>query len=154
MATSLNLDPFDMWRQALTKLEGGVNALSNRSMNSDEFTQALHQFSTVALGMQHVFEKALGAYFKTINLPSRKDVTELATALQRIEDKLDQLVPAPQPSGPRPARTRRPPSEAAAPAAASAPEASTEPPAVGAKRRARPSASRATTRARTKGRST
>lgn len=118
MATPLvDLDPFALWREAVTRLEGSMNALGNQSLSSQEFTKVLHQFSTVSMQMQHVLEKVLGKYFKAINLPSRKDVTELAEALRRIEDKLDQLLPAfEQPARrPRPARTRRP-------AAAAAPE--------------------------------
>ena len=114
MATPLNLDPFAMWRQAVTTLESSMNSLGNQSLNSEEFTKVLHQFSTVSMQMQHVLEKVLGQYFKAINLPSRKEVTELAEALRRIEDKLDQLVPAAErPVRPRPARTRRPAAAAA-----------------------------------------
>jgi hypothetical protein len=121
MASQLRSDPFDMWRQALSKLENGMNALSNRSMNSDQFTQALQQFSTVALGMQHALDKALRRHFKVLNLPTRDDIEGLSAALQRIEERLDRLAGQPAPAGPRPARTRRPP-EMAAPAAAAGTE--------------------------------
>jgi len=109
MATSLNLDPFDMWRQAVAQLEEGMNMLGTQSLKSDEVSKTLLEISTVSLQMQHVLEKALSKYFKAINLPSRQEVSELADTLRRIEDKLDQLLPAaPQANIPRPARTRRP----------------------------------------------
>lgn len=115
MATSMNLDPFDMWRQAFTKLEEGMNSLGTRSLRSDEAGKALLEISKVSMQMQHVMEKALGRYFKAINLPSRREIIELGETLRRIEDRLDQLLPAPQPAiTKRPARTRRP----AAPVAA------------------------------------
>ena len=126
MASSVNLDPFDMWRQAVSKLEEGMNSLGNQSLNSEEFTKALHQLSTVSMQMQLVLEKVLGEYLKAVNLPSRKDIVELAEALRRIEDKLDRIVPVERPAlAPRPARTRRP-------ASAPAPEASVAPAAVAA----------------------
>jgi hypothetical protein len=128
MSTSLFPDPLQMWREAVTKLEGDVNSLTTGSMNSQEVVRSLHDFSAASLGMQQLFEKAIGAYLRRANLPSRKDVAELAQALQRIEDKLDRLLPADAVAAtaqvPRPARTRKPPAAAAtaqpAPAATTA----------------------------------
>lgn len=113
MSSSLIPDPLQMWREALTKLESNVNALVTGSMDSQEVVRSVHQLSTVSLGLQQAFEKAISCYLAKVNLPSRKDVSELAAALRRIEDKLDLLLPASAaaPALPRPARTRRPPSE-------------------------------------------
>ena len=129
MSTSPFPDPFQLWREALTKLEGNVNSLVTGSMDSQDMMRSVHQLSALSLGLQQAFEKAIGAYFAKLNLPSRKDVTELAAALQRIEDKLDRLLPASAASAapPRPARTRRPPI-AAAPIPADAPAAAPPPP--------------------------
>jgi hypothetical protein len=115
MTSSLIPDPLQMWREALTKLETNVNSLVTGSMDSQEVMRSVHQLSTVSLGLQQAFEKAIGSYLAKVNLPSRKDVSELAAALQRIEDKLDRLLPAgaAAPALPRPARTRRPPPEEA-----------------------------------------
>ena len=117
MSTSPFPDPFQLWREALTKLEGNVNSMVTGSMESQEMMRSVHQLSALSLGLQQAFEKAIGAYFAKINLPSRKDVAELAAALQRVEEKLDRLLPASALSAaapPRPARTRRPPAAAAA----------------------------------------
>ena len=108
-------DPLQLWRNAINSLEGGGNALANKAMNTGDFTAALHQMANLSLGMQQTFEKVLGVYLRKLNLPSRKEVAELAAALQRIESRLDQLVPAPATTqAPRPPRTRRA-STAAAP---------------------------------------
>ena len=113
MSTSPLPDPFQLWREAVAKMEGNVNTLVAGSMESKELMGSLHQLSAVSLGMQQAFEKAIGSYLGKVNLPSRKDVLELAAALQRVEDKLDRLLPkdaaAAQAAMPRPARTRRPP---------------------------------------------
>jgi hypothetical protein len=68
--------------------------------------------------MQQMFEKVIDAYLRRANLPSRKEIAEVAESLRRIEDKLDRLLPADAPV-PRPARTRRP--AGAAPAQETAP---------------------------------
>ena len=109
MATSF-LDPLQMWRDAVTKLEGEVNSVATGSTKYDDVVRALHQFSAVSLGMEQALEKAIGGYLRRANLPSRKEVLELAESLRRIEDKVDRLLPpeAAAPPAPRPPRTRRP----------------------------------------------
>lgn len=110
MSSSTNLDPFEMWRQVVTKLEGGINSMANSSMNSEQFTRVLQQFSQVSTGMQQTFEKVLDGYFKALRLPSQKDIAAIADRLQRLEDKIDMLLPMEQrePTESRPPRTRQP----------------------------------------------
>ncbi len=121
MASSLFLDPLQLWREAVSKLENDVNALATGSMKSQEVARSLQQFSTVSLGMQQVLEKAIEAYLRRANLPSRKELSEMAETLQRIEHKVDRLLPAEALPVPRPARTRRPQGAAPAPEAAAPP---------------------------------
>ena len=119
MATSF-LDPLQMWREAVTKLESEVNSMAIGSTKYDDVVRALHQFSTVSLGMEQLLEKVIGGYLRRANLPSRKEVLELAESLRRIEDKVDRLLPAEAAAmpAPRPPRTRRPSSAPAAEASA------------------------------------
>ena len=139
MTSSLIPDPLQMWREALTKLESNVNSLVTGSMDSQEVMRSVHQLSTVSLGLQHGFEKAIAGYLAKVNLPSRKDVGELAATLQRIEDKLDRLLPASAvaPASPRPGRTRRPPPEEASAPPAKAQAAAPAVPARGKRTAAR-----------------
>jgi hypothetical protein len=121
MASSLFPDPLQMWRDAVTKLESDVNALATGSAKSQEVVRTLHQLSGVSLGMEQVLEKVIGSYLRRANLPSRREVIELAESLRRIEDKLDRLLPADSAPAPRPPRTRRPSSGAPAIESATAP---------------------------------
>jgi hypothetical protein len=139
MTSSLFPDPLQMWRDAVTRLENDVNALATDSMKSQEVARSLNQFSAVSLGMQQIFEKVVDGYLRRANLPSRKEVAELAQALERIEAKLDRLLPADALAAPerRPARTRRPPGAVAAqePAPPAAPKPKPEPAATRTARR-------------------
>jgi hypothetical protein len=141
MPSSLLTDPFRLWREGVNKLEGDLNALANSGMNSPQFAGVLHRYVRALLGMQQMLEKVLHMTLVKLDLPSRSEIAELTTSLQRIEAKLDRLLPAEAvaPAGPRPARTRRPPEEAgAAPAARPMTEPSPRP----AARRARSTAAR------------
>jgi hypothetical protein len=117
------LDPFDMWRQMFTKFEGDVNSLATKNMSTDQFTQLMGGFAQSTTGLQQAFDKALDAYFKALRLPSRQDVAEIADTLRRLEDKIDMLLPIEQrePIEHRPARTRKPATQAEAGPAAIAP---------------------------------
>lgn len=103
-------DPFQMWGEALNVIEREINSLASRKMESAEFARAAHQFSRVSLGVQHVLERSVASVLRSLELPSRKEVDTLASAVQRIEDKLDQLLPPPANASlaPRPSRTLRP----------------------------------------------
>jgi hypothetical protein len=104
-------DPLQLWRDALTRFETDFNTLANNSTKSQELVRSLHELSNASLTIQKLIEKGIYAYLRQVNLPSRKEILELAASLQRIEDKLDRLLPADAIGGsrPRPARTRQPP---------------------------------------------
>ena len=150
MTSTLFPDPLQMWRDAIGKLETDANALAAGGLKSPEVMRTLRQSMAVSSGMQQAFEKLVEAYLKRVNLPSRQDLVALAESLQRIEEKLDRLLPA-QEAGPRPARTRQP-SVAAAPASAPAPAAAPAPePAPPARKRAAKPAAKAPARRAAKG---
>ncbi|MCY1390209.1 hypothetical protein D9M71_50240 [compost metagenome] len=108
-------DPLKLYREALTRFETGVNALATRNSDSKELGQVINRLSKVSLGIQHLSETSLEQLYKRIDLPSRAEIAALAAAVQRVEDKLDQLLPAPTNAAiaQRPPRTRRPAAEAA-----------------------------------------
>ena len=102
------LDPLAMWRDAIDRLEGSVNSLTTRNMESEQFSQALAIVLGASLGTHHLFDKNTARLYERLGLPSRSEVQESAAGLRRIEDKLDMLLPPPAPVH-RPARTKRAP---------------------------------------------
>ena len=117
MATPFFFDPLQLWRDAVNRLESDANTLTTDSLKSPELVRTLQQATTVSSGMQQGFDKLLDGYLRRANLPSRKQLAELTQTLERIEQKLDRLLPPAD--VPRPARTRKP--AAAAPVAPTAP---------------------------------
>jgi hypothetical protein len=99
-------DPLQLWRDAVSKLEKSANEHANAQLKSPGVARSLQDAATVSFGLQQAYAKATDAYLRQANLPSRNQVLELAETLQRIEEKLDRLLPAA--AVPRPARTRRP----------------------------------------------
>ncbi|AYC32414.1 hypothetical protein D3880_08500 [Pseudomonas cavernae] len=110
MATAKFPDPLQFCRDTLTKLESGINQFAARKMESEEFAEALNRFNQVALSVQYTLDKSLACFFERLDLPSRTEVTELAAAVQRVEEKLERLLPDMTHEAllPRPPRTRIP----------------------------------------------
>lgn len=122
MILSLIPDPFKLYRESLNRLEQGANALATRHADSPYMARTLLGISRLALGARHVSEKSLVSVYRHLALPSRHEVETIAAAVQRVEDKLDLLLPeSAKPVRPqRPERSRKPApnsAEAAAPQA-------------------------------------
>ncbi len=104
-------DPFQLGRKGLDQLEARVNRLATRKMmESPDFALQLERLAKVSLGLHHVFAKMLAGVYERLDLPSRSELRELAAAVRRVEDRLDQLLPVRTPPSalPKPPRTRRP----------------------------------------------
>ncbi|MNR33869.1 hypothetical protein D3C85_1515860 [compost metagenome] len=73
----------------------------------------IDQYARVSLGLRHLSQTSLERLYKHLDVPSRGEVDALAASLRRVEDKLDQLLPAATSTqiAPRPPRTRRPRAE-------------------------------------------
>lgn len=128
MTTKSSFDPLEMWRQTLGEFESSVNASATRGMQSEDVPKTLHQMSNAMLGMRHLYEQMEEQRAKLLDMPRRRDIAALAEALQRLEEKVDRLLPAPpMPKTARPTRGRRPPGEAAAAAPAAAAPAAVKP---------------------------
>ncbi|MGJ7509814.1 hypothetical protein [Variovorax sp. GT1P44] len=140
------LDPLAMWRDAIDRLEGGVNNLTTRNMETEQFSQALALVLRASLGTHHLLDKNLARVYERLGLPSRGEVEAIAASVRRIEDKLDMLLPPPAPAH-RPARTKRAPEAAPAALAIDAAPSETKAATVGARAKV-PSAAPAAPRAR------
>lgn len=109
MPDAFKFDPLMLLRESLNRLEGGLNAYATEKMASEQFARTLARLMKVSLAGQHVFARTLAGLYVRLDLPSRSELAALAAAVQRIEDKVDALLPPAPSLAPRPARTRRAP---------------------------------------------
>ncbi|MCA0244821.1 MAG: hypothetical protein LCI02_28790 [Proteobacteria bacterium] len=116
------LDPLQVLRRGLDGFEARVNAITSRQMMaSPGFAQKLDLLATVSIGLHHVCESLRADLYARLDLPSRSELRDLAAAVRRVEDKLEELLPPREPAAAaHPPRTRRPGSGAAAAAAKTA----------------------------------
>ena len=115
MTEKPSFDPFEAWRDFVTKFENEANSFANNNMKSEQFGQFFGLFSQLSAQMRQLQEKALDEHFKTLQLPRRNDIAALEERLQRLEDKIDLLLPMElrEPPEVKPRRTRKPLAEGA-----------------------------------------
>lgn len=116
-------DPFAVWREWVTKSEHQMNAMLNEMMGTEQFARVSGGWVEAMTMFQQTMNENAQRYFEAVNVPTRTDVTELAERLTAVEDRLLRIeallaeaVGRKEVAGqsPRPARTRRPPSESRA----------------------------------------
>jgi hypothetical protein len=105
MILSMIPHPLRLCREALNRLESGVNSLAANNLDSPRVARALLGASRIATGTRQVSEKSLAAVYRRLALPTRNEVERITAAMHRMEDKLDLLIPVSE----KPARAARPP---------------------------------------------
>ena len=114
------LDPFAAWREWVTQSERQMNKVFNDMMGPEQFARASGGWIEAMTLFQQTMNEGMQRYFQAVNLPTRNDLSELAERLTAVEERLLRIegllaqaigrrgdaTPAP-----RPARTRRPPTE-------------------------------------------
>jgi len=122
VAEQRRFDAIELFREVLTQWEREFDALANRFMGTDEFSNVMNQVQRLQLELQRRFNQHVAEQLANFNVPSREDVIRLGETLRDVESRLgrierllkDMAEPAVAGSNPaRPAgppRTRQPPS--------------------------------------------
>lgn len=111
-------DPAAAFRDLVSQWEKGINEFAGRTMNSDEFSQAMNKATIASTTMQQQLGELIGRYLMTLNLPSRSEMMNIAERLQAIETSLHRVSTQLEKLGGSganspaagPPRTKRPPS--------------------------------------------
>src|SRR3954471_13728778 len=78
-------DPAAAFRELVSQWEKGINEFASRTMNSDEFSQAMNKATTASTSMQQQLAELIGRYLMPPTLPSRSEMMNIAERLQAIE---------------------------------------------------------------------
>jgi multidrug resistance efflux pump len=109
-------DPIAAWQKFVSDWERQVNEASANVTSTPEFSRAMNEVTKMSLAAQRQFAKQMEQVLKTMNLPSRTDVTAINERLGAIEEILERLTSQAGMSEPPAAqstiaRTRKPPPE-------------------------------------------
>jgi Poly(R)-hydroxyalkanoic acid synthase subunit (PHA_synth_III_E) len=109
-------DPSAFFRDMLGQWEKAVNSFGGEAMKTEEFSRGMNAATAATAQMQANMNQTTERALAAANLPSRSDIEALTARVAAIEATLlrieAKLVPAaPDPSKPRPTRSRKPPAE-------------------------------------------
>ncbi len=107
MPSSLLPDPMQLWRDALARIESGIEALATGRLKSHRILRTLHALAAASRSLQQLSEKLTHEGWHRLNLPTHRDIAALEAKLRRIDDKLDRLLAPDASETPPAAKARR-----------------------------------------------
>lgn len=87
-------DPFAAWKALYQTGEETWTTMLEQMMGNQAFVQAMGQYLENSLKAQEVARKAVETNLSTMNLPTKSDLTRLASQIVALDAKLDDLAEA------------------------------------------------------------
>lgn len=84
-------DPFAMWKDLYDKTESQWSKTFDESMRKEDFSEWMGQFLNLYLQYQNMVKQSTENYLAQANMPSRADLSNLASLLVNLEAKVDNL---------------------------------------------------------------
>lgn len=91
MSQQITFDPFAMWKQMYDKAEEQWNQTLDETMHKEEFSKWMGQCLNGYLQYQNLAQKSTEKYLEQANMPSRQDLSNVASMVIGVEDKVDKL---------------------------------------------------------------
>lgn len=85
------LDPFAVWKNVYDKTEAKWNEVLHETMQKEAFSEWLGQVQNAYLQYQQLVQKTTDNYLKQVNLPSRDEISNVASLIINLEEKVDNL---------------------------------------------------------------
>lgn len=112
-----NNDPNALFGQMLAQWESMSNDMANTMMGTSAFGQGQNAAMSASLKIREAMHEQMSRFLEATNMPSREEITELRSAVAKLDEKLDRIerkldagasrAAAPTPAK-SPPRTRKP----------------------------------------------
>lgn len=84
-------DPFAFWKSWYDRTESILSDMINETLEKEAFAEWMGQLQSGYLSYQQWLNKATETYFKQFNIPSREEISNIATLIINVEEKLEEL---------------------------------------------------------------
>lgn len=110
-------DPVSAWQDMVQKWEHEINNWSGKFTESEQFSAVMGQATKASLYAQKAMAEHMESVLRSLNLPSKTQIEELAERLDAIEESIERLrlalepgkaIPDPVEPRPAPRRSRKP----------------------------------------------
>ena len=85
------LDPFAVWKNMYDKTEAKWNEVLHETMQKEAFSEWLGQVQNTYLQYQQIVQKTTDSYLKQVNLPTRDEISNVASLIINLDEKVDNL---------------------------------------------------------------
>lgn len=85
------LDPFAVWKSVYDKTEAKWNEVLHETMQKEAFSEWLGQVQNAYLQYQQIVQKTTDNYLKQVNLPTRDEISNVASLIINLEEKVENL---------------------------------------------------------------
>lgn len=91
MAQTTSFDAFALWKEMYDKTENAWRDVIQETLGKEHFAENLGQIQSQYLQYQELVNKMSEAYLKQVNMPSREEVSNIATLIINVESKVDEI---------------------------------------------------------------
>ncbi|WP_315906291.1 polyhydroxyalkanoic acid synthase subunit PhaR [Priestia koreensis] len=84
-------DPFLAWKDMYDKTESYWGKVIGENMNREEFSQWMGKVLNMNLQYQQVVNDTTTRYFGQLNIPSKDDISNVASLVVNVEEKVEEL---------------------------------------------------------------
>lgn len=85
------LDPFMVWKDLYDKTEENVTQVLHETLKTEAFSEWLGQVQSGYLQYQQFVQKTTDEYLKHMNMPTRDEISNIASLIINVEEKVDTL---------------------------------------------------------------
>lgn len=85
------LDPFALWMNMYQKAEENLSETFNAALQREEFSEFLGNVQSSYLQYQKLVQTTTDTYLKHINMPTREEISNIASLIINVEEKVDSL---------------------------------------------------------------
>lgn len=91
MTQQTYLDPFAMWKSVYEKTESKWNEVLHETMQKEAFSEWMGQVQNAFLQYQELVQTTTENYLKQVNMPTRDEISNVASLIINLEEKVDNL---------------------------------------------------------------
>ena len=84
-------DPNDLFGQMLTQWETMANEMANNVMGTTPFGKGQGAAMSASLKIRETMHEQMTRFLEVANMPSREEITELRSAVAKLDAKLDRI---------------------------------------------------------------
>ncbi|WP_052144647.1 poly(R)-hydroxyalkanoic acid synthase subunit PhaE [Halalkalibacter okhensis] len=91
MSKQTTLDPFALWKSMYEQTESNLSDAIHETLKKEEYAEYLGHLQSGYLQYQQFIQSATDAYLKQINVPTREEISSVASLIINVEEKVENL---------------------------------------------------------------